>query len=76
MKKTSETADDLLPEYDFAALTGGVRGKYAEQYRSGTNLARLDPDIRASFATDEAVNQALRAVLTAAAAIRSDRPRS
>ena len=30
--------DDLRPEYDFAKMKGGVRGKYAARFRSGTNL--------------------------------------
>lgn len=49
--------DEMLPEYD---LTGGVRGKYAERYRQGTNVILLDPDVAAKFPTSEAVNEALR----------------
>jgi hypothetical protein len=64
--KTDDEHDDLLPEYDFRNMTGGVRGKYAKAYRGGTNLARLDPDVAAAFTTDEAVNQALRAILRVA----------
>jgi hypothetical protein len=55
--------DDLRPEYDLSALKGGVRGKYLERYRAGTNLALLAPDVRAAFPTDEAVNQALRSLM-------------
>ena len=55
--------DDLRPEYDLATLQGGVRGKYLDRYRSGTNLALLAPDVRRAFPTDEAVNDALRAVI-------------
>ncbi len=65
MKKDDE-ADDLRPEYDFSQMSGGVRGKYAEAYRGGTNLARLDPDVAAAFATDTSVNDALRAILQVA----------
>ncbi len=61
--------DGLKPEYDFSAMKGGIRGKYAEAYRQGTNLVRLDPDVARSFTTDEAVNEALRAVLKAASVI-------
>ena len=67
VKKGSET-DELRPEYDFSQMTGGVRGKYAAAYRRGTNLVRLDPDVAEAFTTDESVNEALRAVLRAAAA--------
>jgi hypothetical protein len=49
--------DEMLPEYD---LTGGVRGKYVERYREGTNVVLLDPDVAAEFPTSQAVNEALR----------------
>jgi hypothetical protein len=61
--------DELQPEYDFATMNGGVRGKYVERYRAGTNLALLDPDVAEAFPTDEAVNEALRTILKAAAAV-------
>ena len=65
MKKANK-ADELRPEYDFSRMSGGVRGKYAEAYRGGTNLARLDPDVAAAFTTDTSVNDALRAILRVA----------
>jgi hypothetical protein len=55
--------DDLRPEYDLSQLKGGVRGKYRERYRAGTNLALLAPDVRAVFPTDDAVNEALRSIM-------------
>jgi hypothetical protein len=30
--------NELLAEYDFTQMKGGVRGKYVERYRAGTNL--------------------------------------
>jgi hypothetical protein len=64
MKKfESEEEDDLRPEYDFSQMKGGVRGKYVERYREGTNLVLLDPDIAAAFPDAKAVNDALRLVL-------------
>jgi len=48
-----------------------VRGRFAAAYQRGTNLASLDPDVAQAFTTDESVNEALRAVLKAAAAIPS-----
>ncbi|MCA1601005.1 MAG: hypothetical protein LC776_04970 [Acidobacteria bacterium] len=64
MKKVeSEEEDDLRPEYDFAQMKGGVRGKYVERYREGTNLVLLDPDIAAAFPDAKAVNDALRMLL-------------
>ena len=35
--------DDLRPEYDASVLKGGVRGKYLERYRAGTNLGSWLP---------------------------------
>jgi hypothetical protein len=43
----NELDDDLRPEYDFANMAGGMRGKYVdslsetlrERYRAGTNMA-------------------------------------
>ena len=59
----SDEDDDLRPEYDLAALQGGVRGKYFERYQAGTNLALLAPEVRAAFPTDAAVNEALRSLM-------------
>lgn len=55
--------DSLRPEYDPSELRGGVRGKYSDRYKKGTNLALLSPDVREAFPTDEAVNQALRSLI-------------
>jgi hypothetical protein len=66
MKKKSknEMADELRPEYDLRKLLrGGVRGKYAERYRAGTNLVLLAPDVANAFPNDDAVNDALRLVI-------------
>ena len=52
--------DEMRPEYD---LRGGVRGKYYERYRQGTNLVLLDPDIADAFEDAAAVNNALRQFL-------------
>jgi len=63
-KLKNEMDDDLRPEYDMSQLLkGGVRGKYAARFRSGTNLVLLDPDIANAFPDDEAVNEALRLVI-------------
>lgn len=55
--------DELRSEYDLSALPGGVRGKYAQRYREGTNLVLLAPDVAAMFPDDESVNDALRALI-------------
>jgi hypothetical protein len=63
MKKIESEEDDLRPEYDFSRMKGGVRGKYVERYREGTNLVLLDPDVAAAFPDAKAVNEALRLLL-------------
>jgi hypothetical protein len=55
--------DDLRAEYDFSA---GVRGKHHETYRRGTNVVFLDPDVAEVFKDSEAVNTALRLLVTLA----------
>ena len=61
MKKTTKPAsDDMRAEYDFSK---GVRGRYAERYREGTNIVVLDPDVAAKFKDSESVNAALRTLL-------------
>ena len=63
-KRTGITEDDLRPEYDLSQLLkGGVRGKYAERYREGTNVVLLEPDVADAFPNEEAVNEALRLVM-------------
>ena len=55
--------DELRPEYDLSLLQGGVRGKYAQRYKQGTNLVLLDPDVADAFPTEDAVNEALRMLM-------------
>ena len=62
-KEVNELEDELRPEYDFSKMAGGVRGKYVDRYRAGTNLVLLDPDIAQAFPTDASVNEALRLLL-------------
>jgi hypothetical protein len=62
----NELDDDLRPEYDFASMAGGVRGKYVERYRAGTNIVLLEPDVAAAFPNAESVNTALRMLLNVA----------
>ena len=52
--------DEVLPHYDFE---GGVQGKYADRYQ-GTNFVCLDPDVYAFFRNSDAVNSALRALMS------------
>ena len=71
MKKASDRTfvDDMRPEYDLVALGPGVRGKYAGRLKD-TVLVALRPEVAEAFPTSEAVNEALRVVMKAGAAMR------
>ena len=72
MSKANHPDDDeLLPEYDFASMKDGVRGKYVARLKKGTNLVLLEPEIAEAFPSDAAVNEALRGVLNTTRAVRS-----
>ncbi len=58
--------DEMRAEYVREDLGEGIRGKYHEQYREGTNLILLDPDVAAAFPTSESVNEALRSLIEVA----------
>jgi hypothetical protein len=62
----TEMEDELRSEYDFSRLEGGVKGKYVERYRAGTNLVLLDPDVAQAFPTEDTVNEALRLLMQVA----------
>jgi hypothetical protein len=66
MKKacSREAEPPMRAEYDFS---GGVRGKYVERYRRGSNVILLDPDLVRAFPDSQCVNDTLRAVLGIAA---------
>ena len=66
MKKKTEkrkNQDELRPEYRLDELKGGVRGKYAARYKTGTNLVLLSPDVAKHFPDEQAVNAALRQLI-------------
>lgn len=64
MKKDEN--DELRPEYRREDLGPGLRGKYLEAYREGTNLVLLSPDVARVFPTEQAVNDALRSLIDVA----------
>jgi hypothetical protein len=59
-QKSEAEADEMRAEYD---IRGGVRGKYLDLYREGTNVVLLQPDVAAVFRSSEAVNRALRELI-------------
>jgi len=52
--------EEMRAEYD---IRGGVRGKYYERYRQGTNVVLLEPDVAAVFSDSQSVNRALRMLI-------------
>ena len=42
MSSKSDPEDEMLDEYDFSK---GVRGKYVERLKKGSNVVVLDPDV-------------------------------
>jgi hypothetical protein len=67
MKKTKPPSDEMRAEYRREDLGPLVRGKYAARYAKATNIVVIDPALTKAFPNTEAVNQALRGVLTLAA---------
>ena len=55
--------EEMRKEYRREDLGVGVRGKYYNEYKRGTNLVLLSPDVAAAFPDDDSVNTALRGLL-------------
>ena len=68
MKKKAKpsNSDELRKEYDPELIRRGVRGKYAQRYKAGTNLVLLAPDVAAAFPDAKSVNDALRLLMDVA----------
>jgi hypothetical protein len=73
MKKSPEL-DPLAPRpnLDFSK---GVRGKYTNLLKQGTNLVILDPELLDTFPDSQSVNEALRTLKRLTAAPRRPAPR-
>jgi hypothetical protein len=52
MRKKATDTDDVRPEYGFASMNGGVRGKYVRRLQEGTNIVLIEPKIAAASRTD------------------------
>jgi hypothetical protein len=59
----SSKQDELRPEYPPELIKSGERGKYSDQYKEGTKIVQLDPDVAKEFPDAAAVNDALRKYL-------------
>lgn len=53
----------MLDEYDFSK---GVRGKYVQRFKAGSNVVVLSPDVAEVFLDSESVNEALRTLIKVA----------
>jgi len=51
---------EMLEEYDFS---NGIRGKYAQRYKEGVNIVKLDTDVTKFFPDAKSVNEALRTLI-------------
>lgn len=56
----SNNGDILRSEYPEDLIKSGIRGKYTRQYREGTNIVLIEPDLHKLFPDSDAVNRALR----------------
>ncbi|MCY4154172.1 MAG: hypothetical protein OXF58_02440 [Gammaproteobacteria bacterium] len=52
--------DTLRQEYPENLIKSGIRGNYTRQYREGTNIVLIEPDLHKLFPDSDAVNHALR----------------
>jgi len=64
--KENEMEDELRPEYTKEDLGTGVRGKYYDAVKSGTNLVLLEPEVADAFPDSDSVNEALRSLIKVA----------
>ena len=55
--------EEMRKEYKREDLGKGIRGKHFEEYKKGTNLVLLSPDVAAAFPDDASVNDALRSLM-------------
>lgn len=68
MKKAKTEGEEMRSEYRREDLGPLVRGKYAARYAKSTNVVVIDPSLTRVFPNSEAVNDALRSLLTVATA--------
>jgi hypothetical protein len=55
--------EEMRKEYKREDLGKGVRGKYYVEYKKGSNLILLSPDVAKVFPDDASVNEALRSLM-------------
>jgi hypothetical protein len=55
--------EEMRKEYKREGLGKGIRGKYFDEYKKGTNFVLLSPDVAKAFPDDASVNEALRSLM-------------
>ena len=50
----------MLEEYDFS---NGIRGKYAQRYKDGVNIVKLDTNVTKFFTDAKSANEALQTLI-------------
>jgi len=66
--KKAKPDDEMRAEYRREDLGPLVRGKYAARYAKATNVVVIEPTLAKAFPNSQAVNDALRSLLSVATA--------
>jgi hypothetical protein len=64
--KYMKKVEEMRTEYRREDLGKGVRGKHYEEFKKGSNLVLLSPELSKIFPTNEAVNTALSSLVVVA----------
>ncbi len=62
----SKAKDEMRAEYRRVDLGKGVRGRHAARHAKASHIVVIDPALTKAFPNSEAVNEALRGLLTLA----------
>jgi hypothetical protein len=69
-------AEEMRAEYRRKDLGKGVRGKHFAEFKKGSNLVLLTPELSKIFPTNEAVNNALSSLVGVALSATEIAPRA
>ena len=70
-EKHMKKAEEMRVEYRREDLGKGVRGKHYAEFKKGSNLVLLTPELSKVFPTNEAVNAALSSLVDVARSVTS-----
>ena len=62
-------AEEMRAEYRREELGKGIRGKHFAEFKKGSNLVLLTPELSKIFPTNEAVNEALNSLVGVARSV-------